>query len=258
MSEFNWNDIFKLPDAALAGNRRIPKTVLVKQAALTKTEQKTLEKVRRLEHFATVQKSTTRVPPYEDEDRNVQSVVFLCCEMADSQAYAEVARLLHKCFPNPTVVLFGGANSLCISVATIRKSLAEKGAVVVDAIESTGNLYAKDEGFASFYESLGFDRLPQDNLWAYLSGIAWNVKLSHAVWSVGFFPACPEHKRESLRGLIGKQEALVEEMEELVRRRRVDKELTLNESARLRMREKQLRKELDGVIDEMKAVCDGQ
>ena len=71
MSGVDWNGILRLPDAALAGDRRIPKTVLVKQAMLTKTEQKRLDKVARLEHFATVQKSTTRIPPYGDDRRNV-------------------------------------------------------------------------------------------------------------------------------------------------------------------------------------------
>lgn len=54
MSGIDWNGILRLPEAALAGCRRIPKTVLVKQAMLTKTEQKRLDKVARLEHFATV------------------------------------------------------------------------------------------------------------------------------------------------------------------------------------------------------------
>ena len=58
-----WNDIFQLPDAALAGDKRVPKTMLVAQAALTKHEQKTLDKMRRLEHFATATKATTRPRP---------------------------------------------------------------------------------------------------------------------------------------------------------------------------------------------------
>lgn len=54
MSGVDWNGVLRLPDAALAGDRRIPKTVLAKQAMLTKTEQRRLDKVARLEHFATV------------------------------------------------------------------------------------------------------------------------------------------------------------------------------------------------------------
>lgn len=139
MSGVDWNGILRLPDAALAGDRRIPKTVLVKQAMLTKTEQKRLDKVARLEHFATVQKSTTRIPPYEDDDYNVQSVVFLRCEMTvGTMAVAEVAELVHKCFPNPTVLLIEAGGCVCVSVALTRKSQAEQGATVVDRTEATG------------------------------------------------------------------------------------------------------------------------
>lgn len=141
MSGIDWNGILRLPEAALAGCRRIPKTVLVKQAMLTKTEQKRLDKVARLEHFATVQKSTTRIPPYEDDERNVQSVVFLRCEMtAGTMAVAEVAELVHKCFPNPTVLLVEAGGCACISVALTRRSQAEQGATVVDRVESTGRV----------------------------------------------------------------------------------------------------------------------
>ena len=112
MSGVDWNGILRLPEVALAGCRRIPKTVLAKQAMLTRTEQKRLDKVARLEHFATVQKSTTRIPPYEDDERNVQSIVFLRCEMAaGSMAVSEMAELVHKCFPNPTVLLIEAGSS---------------------------------------------------------------------------------------------------------------------------------------------------
>ncbi|MDO4851139.1 MAG: hypothetical protein Q4A93_04690 [Actinomycetota bacterium] len=99
MMSTRWNDIFQLPEAALAGNKRVPKTMLAAQAVLTKHEQKTLDKMRRLERFATATKSATRILPRVDDELDIQSVIFLRCEMADtSQAVAEVAHLLHKCF----------------------------------------------------------------------------------------------------------------------------------------------------------------
>ena len=132
MRDFEWNDVLRLPDAALAGDRRIPKTVLTRQAQLSKTEQKVLDRVGVLAHFATVQKSTTRILPAVDEEHDIQSVLFLRCELSRGAAYAEVARLVHKCFPNPTVILFGGEGEACVSVATTRKSLAEQGATIID------------------------------------------------------------------------------------------------------------------------------
>lgn len=168
MSGLRWNDWLCLPDAALAGDRRIAKTVLTHQALLTKTEQKVLARVASLTHFATVQNSTTRIPPTQDADHDIQSVVFLRCELAGSSAYAEVAALLHKCFPNPTVILLDGEGRVCVSVAVTRRSLAERGATVIDRVESTGAFDPGDETYGGFLRAISFDALPQGDLLSYL------------------------------------------------------------------------------------------
>lgn len=256
MSGRDWNAVFKLPQTALADSRRIPKTVLVKQALLTKTEQKVLDKVRRLELFATVQKSTTRISPYVDEGRDIQSVLFLRCEMARSEAFGEVAALLHKCFPNPTVILFEGPDSACISVAVTRKSLAEKGAVVVDTVRSTGRFSPDDESYGPFLDSLAFEGLSQENLLAFLGDIDWNVRLSRAIGSVGFMPVCDPRDRQRLEALLASQNELTERLAD-ARRRHGDKNLTLNESARVRMEMKGLERELGTVAGQIKELCHG-
>lgn len=45
---------------------------------------------------------------------------------------------------------------------------------------------------------------------------------------------------------------------DFTRRRRLNKGLMLNENVHLRMREKQLRKELDGIVDEARVICNEQ
>lgn len=255
MSGVDWNGTLRLPDAALAGCRRIPKTVLVKQAMLTKTGQRRLDKVARLEHFATVQKSTTRIPPYEDDERNVQSIVFLRCEMAaGTMAVAEVAELVHKCFPNPTVLLVEANGRACVSVALTRKSQAEQGATVVDRIESTGAFDPCSPEYADFLDALEFTRLPQDDLLAFLQGIAWTVRLSRSITSLGFYPMCADNNREQLGELIARSDALAKQVSDNRQRRR-DRGLSLNESARLRVDAKKLKAEFDSVMDSIKSVC---
>lgn len=254
MRDFEWNDVLRLPDAALAGDRRIPKTVLTRQAQLTKTEQKVLDRVGALTHFATVQKSTTRIAPAVDDEHDIQSVLFLRCELSRGAAYAEVARLVHKCFPNPTVLLFGGEGEACVSVATTRKSLAERGATVIDEVQATGAFNLADAALAPFVDSLAFDRLPQGDLLAYLRGIAWNVRLSRAVPSLGFYPTCTEGDQERLDGLLARRDSLAAQVADMRQRRR-DRGLTLNESAKLRMALKGLEKELDGADEEITALC---
>ena len=80
-----WNDIFRLPPAALVG-RRVPKAALLRNARLTRLEQRALDKVSLIEHWATVQKSSTRIPPHVDEERDIQAVVFLRCELTGRSA----------------------------------------------------------------------------------------------------------------------------------------------------------------------------
>lgn len=254
MRNFDWNDVFRLPDAALAGDRRIPKTVLTRQALLTKTEQKVLDRVSALTHFATVQKSTTRVQPVVDEAHDIQSVLFLRCEMARGATYAEVARLIHKCFPNPTVLLFGGAGEACISVATTRKSLAEQGATVIDGIESTGAFDVDNAAYASFLDALAFERLPQADLLSYLDALTAHVVLSRVVESLGFFPACNPADRDALSELVTRHNALRGNVELLAAQHR-DATLSLNESAKVRVQLKKTKGELASVIADIRGLC---
>lgn len=258
MSGVDWNGVLRLPDAALAGDRRIPKTVLAKQAMLTKTEQRRLDKVARLEHFATVQKSTTRIPPYEDDGRNVQSIVFLRCEMASgSMAVAEAAELVHKCFPNPTVLLIEAGGRACISVALTRKSQAEQGATVVDRIESTGAFDPGRREYADFLGALAFGRLSQGDLWEYLLDLSRAAALSRAIGGLGFYPSCPAQNRERLLVLTSRYDQLEASIKRLKEQRR-SKDVSLNESAKLRMEMKEEERRLKAIADEIKEICNGR
>ena len=257
MSGVDWSGILRLPDAALAGCRRIPKAVLVKQAMLTKTEQKRLDKVARLEHFATVQKSTTRIPPYENDERNVQSIIFLRCEMAPgTMAVAEVAELVHKCFPNPTVLLIEAGGRARVSVALTRKSQAEQGATVVDRIESTGAFDPGRSEYADFLGALAFGRLSQGDLWEFLLDLSRAVTLSRAIDGLGFYPGCSAQERERLIVLTARYDELGASVKRLKERRR-SKDITLNESAKLRMEMKEEERRLRAVADEIKEICNG-
>ncbi|MGI6536537.1 MAG: DUF4391 domain-containing protein [Eggerthellaceae bacterium] len=254
MSAF-WEDVFQLPDAAYAGGRRIPKTVLTSRAMLTKHEQKTLDKMRRLEHFATVAKGTAQVLPRVDEDYDVQSVIFLRCEMAhDSQAVAEVARLLHGCFPNPTVTLLDAGDDVAISVGLTRKSLAERGATVVYEIESTGLFNPDDALYQPFLGALGFDRLPQEDLLAYIEAIASCVRLSRAIPPLGFYPRCEPKYRTRMLSFIADYDASQRKVEALSEQRR-SKDVSPNESAALRMQMKKLERQQNHMLAEIRELC---
>ncbi len=255
MSGVDWNGILQLPQAALVGNARIPKATVIRQAQLNKNDSGVLNKVRRLEHFATVQKSTTRIPPLVDREHDIQSVIFLRCEMAGSEAYAEVAGVLHKCFPNPTVILFDGSDEACVSVATTRRSRAEHGAVVIDTMRSTGRIHVGDQKLAHYLGTLAFGILPQEDLGAFLEGIVWNIQLVRVTPSLGFFPESSSQTHARLKPLIDRYDELTSKIELLARKRRVNRELPLRETARMRVEEAELKEVLGGVTEGIKEIC---
>lgn len=251
-----WNDIFKLPDAALAG-RRVPKAALLRNADLTRLERKALDKVALIEHWATAQKSTTRIPPHVDAERDIEAVVFLRCELTGrSAAYAELARVIHPCFPNPTVLLFESGGEVCVSCAVTRMSQAERGATVVEDVSSTGGFDAEGTLYSPLLADLALDRLPQDNLYAYVRELAWRLRLGRLAGTLGFYPSCAPAQRARLLELSSERDELAARRSAVAERRR-DRELTLNETAKLRMEQRVIEKKIEGTLDKIKEICHG-
>ena len=252
-----WNDIFKLPNTALVG-KRVPKTALLRNARLTRLEQKALDKVARIDHFASVQRSTTRIPPYIDDDRDIQSIIFLRCELnGRSAAYAEIAHVIHSCFPNPTVILFENGDEVCLSCSITRMSQAEHGATVIEDMSASGGFNLGDARFAPLSAALAFESLPQDNLYTFLQELSWRLRLGRLVGALGFFPTCQPADRERLLGLSAKRDVLVSERNAIAERRR-DRELALNETAKLRIQQREIERKIESLLDEIKEICHGR
>lgn len=136
----NWNDIFHLPEAALAGDVRVPKTQIVKQGNLSKTQEGLLGKLRDIRFFASLTKSNSYIQPVKDDTYDIESVIFLSCGLNLTTGITETLHIVHACFPNPTVILAEGyANpGLAISACIRRKSLSEHGSFVTERECSSG------------------------------------------------------------------------------------------------------------------------
>ena len=249
-----WNDIFRLPSAALAG-RRVPKTTLTKNAHLTRLEQKALDKISLIEHWATVQRSSTRIPPHVDVERDIQAVVFLRCELTGrSAAYAELARVIHPCFPNPTVLLFENGGEVCLSCAVTRMSQAERGATVVEDVTSTGGFDPADPLYASLLADLALNRMPQGDLYEYVRELSWLLRLGRLTGSLGFYPSCAPAQRVRLLELSSERDELVARRNTIAEQRR-SRDLTLNETAKLRMEQREVEGRSERLLKEINEIC---
>lgn len=249
-----WNDIFRLSPAALAG-RRVPKAALLRNAHLTRLEQRALDKISLIEHWATVQKSSARIPPHVDEERDIQAVVFLRCELTGrSAAYAELARVIHPCFPNPTVLLFENGGEVCLSCAVTRMSQAERGATVVEDVTSTGGFDPADPHYASLLADLALNRMPQGDLYEYVRELSWLLRLGRLTDSLGFYPSCAPAQRGRLLELSSERDELVARRNTIAEQRR-SRDLTLNETAKLRIEQREVEGRAERLLEEINEIC---
>lgn len=253
MTTIDWNDILQLPPSALAG-KRLAKAALVRNTRLTRTEQKTLTRVAGIEYFASVQKSTTRIPPHVDDERDIESIIVLKCTLVDAATgYAEPAHILHRCFPNPTVLLFERSSQMCVSCATTRRNLAEHDAAVVDSITMTAGFEPRDERYTPLLASLAFNALPQDDLYVYLSEFSWRVRLGRLVNSLGFYPTCDPSQRNRLLDLSTAYDHLSAQRNAIDRQRH-DSGLSLNDSAKLRVQQRTLDQRIEAILTAIKEI----
>ena len=154
------------------------------------------------------------------------------------------------------MLLVEAGGCACISVALTRRSQAEQGATVVDRIESTGAFDPCSPEYADFLGALAFGRLPQGDLWVHLLDLSRAVTLSRAIDDLGFYPSCPAQNREKLIVLTSRYDELEASVKRLKERRR-SKDITLNESTKLRMEMKEEERRLRAVAGEIKEIYNG-
>ena len=68
-----WNRWLRLPEGALAGNKRVPKTQIIAQAHLTSVQQLLLDKLAPVALFASLTRSNSYIPAVRNEDYDIGS-----------------------------------------------------------------------------------------------------------------------------------------------------------------------------------------
>ncbi len=255
----SWNDILKLPENALAGNKRIPKTQLTEQARLTKASIKSvklLDKLQDIRFFASLNKSNSRILPVKDDSYDIESIIFLTCGLNSMMGITEALRAVHGCFPNPTVIL---AESLAIpgvavSAALRRKNLAEHGIFVTEKVYYSGLFEAENPEYTPYLERLSFATLPQTTLKDYLVALGDRTLLARSVKALDFYPICKDADVDLLMGHVKTLNALTSKINELKDARR-SKDATLADTTKLRVEIRKLEQQRESVMDKIREIC---
>ena len=252
-----WDEVLCLPTASLTGDKPVHKTMLVSQGGLTTTEQKLLKQFSRLGLYATVSRQNARIAAVQSDDHDIASVIYLRCELVRAAGFGELADVLHKVFPNPVVLLFeepGG--KVGVSVSLKRKSLAERGAVVVERIETARLFDPTERAYADYLADIRHAALPQSDLLAYVSALCDRTAKAAAIASIGQYPRCKDADTSQLMALLAHLRNSQNDIN-VLRSRYRDKEATLAETSRLRMAVKKKEREYDKLATEIKELCHG-
>ncbi|MBR3312850.1 MAG: DUF4391 domain-containing protein [Atopobiaceae bacterium] len=253
----DWATTLNLPSAALAGGKAIPKTVLTAQADLTKAEQKLLKQYSRLRHVATIQRATARIAPVSDDEHEIGSVIYLSCELVRSGGFGELAAVLHKTFPNPVVLLFEEPGGMVgVSVSLKRKSHAEKGAVVVERIETARLFDPTKQAYADYLADIRHAALPQSDLLAYVTALCDRTAKAAAIGAIDTYPRCEDKDTPKLMALLARlREA--EAAISVLRVRYRGRGASIAQTSRLRMEIRKAERERDAVANVVKELCHG-
>lgn len=252
-----WDEVLCLPTASLTSDKPVHKTMLVSQGGLTTTEQKLLKQFSRLGLYATVSRQNARIAAVQSDDHDIASVIYLRCELVRAAGFGELAGVLHKVFPNPVVLLFeepGG--KVGVSVSLKRKSLAERGAVVVERIETARLFDPTERAYADYLADIRHAALPQSDLLAYVSALCDRTAKAAAIASIGQYPRCKDADTSQLMALLAHLRDSQSEIN-VLRLQYRDKEATLAESSRLRIALKKKEREHDKLATEIKELCNG-
>lgn len=253
----DWAKTLGLPAATLSGDKPVHKTMLVSQGGLTATEQKLLKQFSRLGLYAIVSRQNARIAAVQTDDHDIASVIYLRCELVRAAGFGELAGVLHKVFPNPVVLLFeepGG--KVGVSASLKRKSLAERGAVVVERTEAARLFDPTEQAYADYLVDIRHASLPQSDLLSYVTALCDRTAKAAAIASIGDYPRCKDADTPQLMALLAHLRDTQGEIN-VLRSQYRDKEATLAESSRLRMALKKKERERDKLAAEIKGLCHG-
>jgi hypothetical protein len=196
-----------LPATALV-QQQVTRKMLSENAAATPTDRKTVQEcLEALTWHAALKPTNVGVAAYQDELRNYLEVAVLVAKLRTSGGYTrqpnpqaakliptvkQLATLVHRAVPYPTVLLLDDGEQLYVSMAHIRRAQREAERTVVDedaVIVSISCSIAGDTGAArsAFFEAMALSRQPRLHLHALYQGWIDVLSAWQAVELTGHF-----------------------------------------------------------------------
>lgn len=119
-------------------DQRVPKKMLLEQGAPTAADKRLIQNgLDSLTWIAALKPATVGVPAYIDDVREYLEIAVLAAVLRPGAKAARLIELVHRAVPYPVLLVVEQDGAAALSLAAKRRSEAETGQVVVEAVETT-------------------------------------------------------------------------------------------------------------------------
>ncbi|WP_270550047.1 DUF4391 domain-containing protein [Clostridium perfringens] len=245
-------EVLDLPVKSVV-NKKLPKNQI--QGKVDKKSSDILTKdVEGIYIYSVLNKSTSNIMPYQNEDFNISEVMVLEVKLREIKNINTIRKIFHNIIPNPIILVLSYEGKIEISVGMKRLNKNDSMKVILGDIVLTKfiDLVNTESYEKKFLEQIKITSLPQLNLYELYKSLENHIVLTK------FFEVADDYivgvdKIDKALELLNKYEKFEEEINTYEKNKKA--EANFGRQMEWHVKIKKLEKKLDSLKEEMKGLC---
>ncbi|MGU9280475.1 DUF4391 domain-containing protein [Clostridium perfringens] len=245
-------EVLDLPVKSVV-NKKLPKNQI--QGKVDKKSSDILTKdVEGIYIYSVLNKSTSNIMPYKNEDFNISEVMVLEVKLREIKNINTIRKIFHNIIPNPIILVLSYEGKIEISVGMKRLNKNDSMKVILGDIVLTKfiDLVNTESYEKKFLEQIKITSLPQLNLYELYKSLENHIVLTK------FFDVLDDYivgvdKIDKALELLNKYEKFEEEINTYEKNKK--SEANFGRQMEWHVKIKKLEKKLDSLKEEMKGLC---
>lgn len=245
-------EVLDLPVKSVV-NKKLPKNQI--QGKVDKKSSDILTKdVEGIYIYSVLNKSTSNIMPYQNEDFNISEVMVLEVKLREIKNINTIRKIFHNIIPNPIILVLSYEEKIEISVGMKRLNKNDSMKVILGDIVLTKfiDLVNTESYEKKFLEQIKITSLPQLNLYELYKSLENHIVLTK------FFDVLDDYivgvdKIDKALELLNKYEKFEEEINTYEKNKKA--EANFGRQMEWHVKIKKLEKKLDSLKEEMKGLC---
>ena len=245
-------EVLDLPVKSVV-NKKLPKNQI--QGKVDKKSSDILSKdVEGIYIYSVLNKSTSNIMPYQNEDFNISEVMVLEVKLREIKNINTIRKIFHNIISNPIILVLSYEGKIEISVGMKRLNKNDSMKVILGDIVLTKfiDLVNTERYEKKFLEQIKITSLPQLNLYELYKSLENHIVLTK------FFEVADDYivgvdKIDKALELLNKYEKFEEEINTYEKNKKA--EANFGRQMEWHVKIKKLEKKLDSLKEEMKGLC---